>query len=193
MTKFHGLSLPSVSLIFFAIVVVAVGGLDVFLRSHNDAADEDRALGVRTRIGDYRSFNPIGMLPLSLLLALNRWPDRATCLADQKTSILRWKDFGSTTEVEVCLSRVFVETTTDDEIVAILAANGFAGAMTSTVRSPVNSAKTRVFADCRIRTPYCGLTRNNFWHFPFEIYAFSVEIFRDGSTTLNIKAHKIVK
>ncbi len=193
MTKSYRISPLSVSLIFFVVVVVAIGGLDVFLRSQNDATDEDRALGVSTRMGDYRSFSSIGMLPLSLVLALNKWPDRASCLADQEASILRWKDFGSTTEAEVCLSRVFTKTRTDDEIVAILAANGFAGAMVRTVRSPVNSAKTRVSASCLIRTPYCGVTLQNFWHFPFEIYSSSVEIFRDGSTTLNIKVHKIAK
>jgi hypothetical protein len=180
-------------LTFLAILVLAIGALDAFLRSYDEASDEDRARGVRTKIGDYRSFRPIGTLPLPLILALKKWPDRAACLFDPDGNILRWEEMGSPTEIEVCLSRMFANAATDEEIVAILNDNGFWGARVMPAIGRFNSSKTIVIGTCDRASRPCGYAMENFWSIPFEAYAFSINISRDGHTTLDINVGKSIK
>lgn len=182
-----------VSLAFLASVVLAVGALDAFLRSYDEASDKDRSRGIRTRVGDYTSFRHIGMLPLPLILALEKWPNRADCLSDVNGNIFRWEEISSTTEIEVCLSRVFANVASDEEIVAILNANGFFGAQVMPAIGRFNSAKTNVLGSCGKADRPCGYALANFWSIPFEVYRFSLGISRDGRTTLDINVGKSVK
>lgn len=107
----------SISLAFLVIVILAIGAFDAFLRSYDEASDEDRARGIRTKIGDYTSFRHIGMLPLPLVLALEKWPDRAACVSNTDARVIRWEELNNSTEIEVCLSRMFANAATDEEIV----------------------------------------------------------------------------
>ena len=185
----------SLLIVFLALVTfgLAIGGLIAFIQSYNEVTAKDRALSIRTRIGDYTSFQPIGWLPASLLRALKKWPDHSSCLSDAKAEILRWKDFGSTTEVEVCLSRAFASTATDDEIVETLQANGFTGSFAQFSNSRFTGQTSRISAVCRRSDTPCGHTLKNFWSVPFEIYAYSLSISRYGGYTLDVRVQKLTK
>jgi hypothetical protein len=172
---------PAIALVALALVV---SGL----------TPEDRALGIRTRIGDYTSFQPIGHFPIGLVYSLQKWPNRDSCLLDANQEPLRWKEFGSITEIEVCFSNVFGMTMDDIDIVAALQANGFDRASVQPSASRFNSAKTTISALCERAAAPCGLALENFLSFPFvKSYAYSVKIFRLEGITLGIHVVEQVK
>jgi hypothetical protein len=192
MTKNTRLGLILVSAVLFPIIPIVVG-IDVFVRTYDEATDQDRARGVRTRIGEYMRFEPMGMFPLPLVLALEKFPDRASCLSSDG-KLLRWADIGSTLEVEVCLSRAFAKTVSDEEIVESLTANGFIGAESSPATTGrTNSAKTKIAASCTKGKGACSKALENFRHFPFEIYGYSIGISRDPPEVLNTDVVAILK
>ena len=61
--------------IFAAAIVISFLTLDAFLRSYNEASDEDRAQGIRTKNDTYTSARAMGAFPLSLVPELKEWPD----------------------------------------------------------------------------------------------------------------------
>lgn len=176
------------------VVALLGGAIHTYLRSYDEATDEDRAHGVHTRIGNYTRFEPIGMFPISLVLASKKWPNRAVCLADSKENVLRWADFHDSLEVEICLSRVFNSISEDEEVVKSLSANGFEGAES---RPPIvgrsNSSITRIIARCIRESDPCGKTIENFWNFPFEIHSYSLTISRVSPGVMDINVTKIAK
>lgn len=71
--------------------VLLLSGLSVYLRSFNevDAAESDHG-GIKTRIGDFVSADPIGTLPISLIFALNKWPSSRDCIDSEMSRRLLW-------------------------------------------------------------------------------------------------------
>lgn len=153
---------PTLFAIAAALALLA-GVLDAFLRSRNNPTEEDRALGIKTRIGTYTRFEPMGFLPLSLVFAAYQWPDRAACVSDPEKNVLRWADFGTVEDMEICLSRVLANMAEDDDVVATLVANGFAGSEAMQVVGNLSDkVKTRIGGICKENHYPCGAAPGSF-------------------------------
>jgi hypothetical protein len=164
-----------------------IGGLDAFLRCYNEASEENRVQGIRTKIGTFTSSDPIGTLPLSLIWAIKQWPDSSACLADPFQRVLRWAELGSRTAIKVCLSRVF-NNVGSGKIAATLTANGFSGASVDAASLSSKGAKYTVSATCIATARPCGVVVNEFMSFPTEAYAYTVRVipFPDGMTDVRV-------
>jgi hypothetical protein len=180
-------------LISGAVLVIALGALDAFLRSFDEASEEDRAHGIRTKIGTYASARPIGTFPLFLIWSLRQWPDRAACLSDPARQILRWADLGSRTSIEVCLSRVIANVGSDQEVAAILTANGFNGVSIRPASPRTKWVGSTVSGTCMATAQPCGVAVDEMFSFPGASYAFDARVSRFSHGMTDVRITQISK
>lgn len=179
--------------ILVAVLVIAVGALDTYLRSFDEASAEDRAQGILTKIGTYTSAQPIGTFPIALIWSLRQWPDRAACLSDPGRQTLRWADFGSRTSIEVCLSRVFSNVGSDQEMAAALTANGFNGVSIGPASPRTKLVESTVSGTCMATAQPCGVAVDQLLSFPGKSYSFSARLSRFSNGMTDVKITQATK
>lgn len=170
-----------------AALVISFGALDAYLRSYDEATEEDRGQGIHTKIGTYTSAAPIGTFPLSLIWALNQWPDRAACLSDPARQILRWADLGSRTGIEICLNRVTTNVVSDQEVAAILTANGFNGVSIRPASPRAKLVESTVSGTCMATAQPCGIAVNKLLSFPVKSYAIAATLSHVSNGMTDVK------
>ncbi len=179
---------------FGAILFLAIGIIDVILRSYlNEASSEDREQGIHTKIEGYSSLRAMGVFQLPLFFALKEWSDGSSCLADPTQKIVGWADMEGSADIEVCLSRIFSDVATDEEIAATLTANGFAGSSVEFATTRLASAPITVSASCTKSNLPCALALENFWSFPLPVYGYVVTISRIGRQTVDVEIVELVE
>lgn len=180
-------------LIASAALVIILSALDVFLRSYDEVSEGERAQGIRTRIGTFSSARPIGTFPLSLIWALKQWPDSAACLAETAKQTLQWEALSSRVSIEVCLSRVLNNISSDDEIAATLTANGFTGVVISPASTGPTGTRSTVSATCLATARPCGVVVDELLSFPGSSYAIQVRISRFSNGMKDVRAIQLSK
>jgi hypothetical protein len=166
-------------------MIAVVGGLDTFLRAYNEVSAIAEPGPIKTKIGDYISSKRMGTLPVRLIWALKKWPDRDSCLSDPARAILKWDEFAGEDDMEVCLTRVLNQAKTSQTIVSILAENGFSSPSVSSL-GPQKDV-TVVSVNCGKTAMPCGSAVANFWSFVLTPYEFTVSVSRSDEQILDVK------
>lgn len=162
----------AVALILAGVLLLSV--LSVYLRSFNeiDAAKSDPS-GIKTRIGDFVSADPIGTLPISLIFALNKWPSSRDCIESEMSRRLLWTALESTTELRVCLTRLIAEMNLSQDMDVFFLRNGF---RPSPPRRRVSNERTLEYGySCRQNSP-CSRWAAQLGYLFIRPYSLSVRV-----------------
>lgn len=81
----------------------------LWMQSYNEAQPDSL---VRTRIGEYKSTERMGLFPISLLIALRKFPTYEECVRFHDDGIAqpKWAEMTSEEKVEVCIYQIAVIT-----------------------------------------------------------------------------------
>ncbi|WP_417435181.1 hypothetical protein [Hoeflea sp.] len=90
---------------WFIALLGIMSAASIWMRSYNEA---EAGGEVRTRIGDYKSTEPMGLFPISLLIAVRKFPTYDDCveLADDGKIRPKWAEMSSEAQVKVCVFRI---------------------------------------------------------------------------------------
>lgn len=187
----HGNGLTRFALAFILIAVLSLSAMSAYLRSFNEVSLNERERGgIKTRIGDYVSFDPIGTLPISLITALKRWPTSRDCIENETSHRLLWRAFRSSLDLKVCLTRLISGVHIQQDIDTIFQENGFKSS--PPLQRSSGSDDFEYEYSCE-RSTACSKWAERQGYFFIRPYSLSVKVTFSNNTLLNVSIIELLE
>lgn len=176
---------------FTLVAVLSLSALSGYLRSFNEVSPDERQRGpIKTRIGDYVSFDPIGTFPISLITALKKWPTSRDCIENETSRRLRWQAFQSSSELKVCLTRLIAGMNRPENMNALFQANGFKSS--ASPQPPSGTEKSEHEFSCE-RGTICQQWAEQQGYFFLKPYSVSARVTLSGNRLMNVSITELLK